>query len=113
MKLLPTSASPTWAVKVADPLSKPQKMKNKKLRISLHKIKNFDSDDHKEKLEKLKSTGIRTKDQTLDLSRMMLQNPDLNTKLTLCELLRKAGKFIFISLFAGLLEITFQDKCRI
>ena len=88
-----TSASPIWAVKVAGPLSKPQKRKSKKLRISLHKIKNFDADDHEEKLEKLKSTGIRTKDHTLELSRMMLQNPDLNTKLTLCELLRKAGKF--------------------
>ena len=87
-----TSASTTWAVKVAGPLSKPQKMKSKKLRISLHKIKNFDADDHKEKLEKLKLTGIQTKDHTLELSRMMLQNPDLNTKLTLCELLRKAGK---------------------
>ena len=88
-----TSASPTWAVKVSSPLSKPQKMKSKKLHISLYKIKNFDADDLKEKLEKLKSTGIRTKDHTLDLSRMMLQNPDLNTKLTLCELLRKAGEF--------------------
>ena len=93
---LPTSAtseSPTWAVKVSSPLSKPPKMKSKKLHISLYKIKNFDADDLKEKLEKLKSTGIQTKDHTLDLSRMMLQNPDLNTKLTLCELLRRAGKF--------------------
>ena len=88
-----TSASPTWAVKVSSPLSKPTKMKSKKLHISLYKIKNFDADDLKEKLEKLKSTGIRTKDHTLDLSRMMLQNPDLNSKLALCELLRKAGKF--------------------
>ena len=92
VKPLPTSATSTWAVKVAGPLSKPKKMKSKKLRISLHKIKNFDTDDHKEKLEKLKLTGIQTKDHTLELSRMMLQNPDLNTKLTLCELLRKAGK---------------------
>ena len=111
VKPLPASVSVASTVKVASSLPKPKKMKRKKLRKSPRKIKNFDADDHEEKLDKLKSTGIRTKDHTLDLSRRMLQNPDLNTKLTLCELLRKAGKFIFISLFAGLLEITFQDKC--
>ena len=111
VKPLPASVSVASTVKVASSLPKPKKMKRKKLRKSPRKIKNFDADDHEEKLDKLKSTGIRTKDHTLDLSRRMLQNPDLNTKLTLCELLRKAGKFIFISLFDWLLEITFQDKC--
>ena len=93
VKPLPASVSVASTVKVASSLPKPKKMKRKKLRKSPRKIKNFDADDHEEKLDKLKSTGIRTKDHTLDLSRMMLQNPDLNTKLTLCELLRKAGKF--------------------
>jgi hypothetical protein len=99
VKPLPASVSVASTVKVASSLPKPKKMKRKKLRKSPRKIKNFDADDHEEKLDKLKSTGIRTKDHTLDLSRRMLQNPDLNTKLTLCELLRKAGKFIFVSLF--------------
>jgi len=90
VKPLPASVSVASIVKVASSLPKPKKMKRKKIRKSPRKIKNFDADDHEEKLDKLKSTGIRTKDHTLDLSRRMLQNPDLNTKLSLCELLRKA-----------------------
>ena len=94
VKPLPAPAtSTTLAVKVAGPLPKPKKMKRRKLHKSPPKIKNFDADDLEEKLDRLKSTGIQTKDHTLELSRMMLQNPDLNTKLTLCELLHKAGKF--------------------
>ena len=93
VKPLPASVTPVPStVKVAQvPLPKPKKIKRRKLRKSPRKIKNFDADDYEEQLDKLKSTGIRTKAHTLDLSRRMLQNPDLNTKLILCELLRKAG----------------------
>ena len=93
VKPLPASVTPVPAVaKVTQgPLPKPKKIKRRKLRKSPRKIKNFDAEDHDEQLEKLKATGIRTKDHTLDLSRKMLHNPDLNTKLILCELLRKAG----------------------
>ena len=95
VKPLPASVTPVTSstVKVAQgPLPKPKKIKRRKLRKSPRKIKNFEADEYEERLvDKLKATGIRTKDHILNLSRRMLQNPDLNTKLILCELLRKAG----------------------
>lgn len=70
----------------------PPKIRRKyRRRRSPRKIKNFEADDYyEEDLDKLKSTGIRTKDHTLDLCRRMLKAIDLNVKLILCELLRNA-----------------------
>ena len=93
----PVTPVPTTDKVTQDPLPKPKKIKRRKLRKSPRKIKNFEADDYEEGLDKLKTTGIRTKDHTLALSRRMLQNPDLNTKLILCELLRKAGTYLLFS----------------
>ena len=100
----PVTPVPTTDKVTQDPLPKPKKIKRRKLRKSPRKIKNFEADDYEEGLDKLKTTGIRTKDHTLALSRRMLQNPDLNTKLILCELLRKAGKYLLYSSYPCQLE---------
>ncbi len=79
-------------IRVASPLPKARKIKTKsKLkRKSPRKIKNFEADDYEEDLDKLKSTGIRTKAHTLELCRRMFQTTDLNLKLILCDLLKGA-----------------------
>ena len=102
---------PVTQIKIASPLPKAKKMRKKrKLRKSPRKIKNFEADDYfEEDLDKLISTGIRTKGHTLDLSRRMIQATDFNTRLILCELLRKADdpcKRLFID-YRGLNTLGF------
>ena len=66
-------------------------IKNKKprrKRRSPRKIKNFEAEDYDEEYEKLRNTGIRTKDHTRDLCRRMIQTTDLNHKVILADLLR-------------------------
>mgnify|MGYP001236157042 CR=1 FL=1 len=62
VKPLPASVSVASTVKVASSLPKPKKMKRKKLRKSPRKIKNFDADDHEEKLDKHSHTIIKNID---------------------------------------------------
>ena len=72
------------------PVKIPRKIRRRKVRKSPRKIKNFDADDYEEELEKLRATGIRTKMHTRDLCRRMIQTTDLNTKLILSQLLKRA-----------------------
>jgi hypothetical protein len=45
---------------------------------------------YEEEIERLKSTGIRTKTHTVELCRLMVRVTDLNTKTTLASLIRTA-----------------------
>lgn len=91
-----------------EPLPKPKKIRRKLRRKSPRKIKNYEADDYEEDLlDKLKSTGVRTKAHTLELCRRMFQATDLNIKLVLCQLLRGADapcKRLFID-YRGLRTI--------
>ena len=69
--------------------NKPSKKPRRKRR-SPRKIKNFEAEDYDEEYEKLRNTGIRTKDHTRDLCRRMIQTTDLNHKVILADLLRSA-----------------------
>ena len=78
-------------IRSLSPLPKPRKMRRKrKLRKSPRKIKNYENYDEEEDLEKLTSTGIRTKVHTLALCRLMHRTTDLKTKLLLSTLLIRA-----------------------
>ena len=77
---------PQPLIRALSPLPKPRKIRKK--RRSPRKIKNFDAEDYEEELEKLKTTGIRTKDHTRDLCRRMIQTTDLNHKVILAHLLK-------------------------
>ena len=80
--------APQPAIRSLSPLPKPRKIRRK--RRSPRKIKNFDAEDYEEELEKLKATGIRTKDHTRDLCRRMIQTTDLKHKVILAEMLKMA-----------------------
>ena len=53
-------------------------------------VKNFETEDYDEELERLKATGIRTKDHTRDLCRRMIRTTDLNQRLVMAKLLKSA-----------------------
>ena len=59
---------------------------------SEHKCQRFFFFQYDEEVERLKTTGIRTKTHTVELCRLMYRTTDLNTRLTLANLLIKADK---------------------
>lgn len=66
---------------------KVKKLNKRRLRRTPRKIKNFETDEFEEEIERLKMTGIRTKGHTVDLCRLMVKVTDSKTRLILCHLL--------------------------
>ena len=69
---------------------KVKKFNKRRLRRTPRKIKNFETDEFEEEIERLKMTGIRTKGHTVDLCRLMVKVTDSKTRLILCHLLLDA-----------------------
>lgn len=76
---------------VKSPLPEKKTKKRRKRRKSPRKIKNYDNDHLDDEIEKLVSTGIRTHNQTLNFTRQMLQVSDINTQMTLINLMKDAA----------------------
>ena len=80
--------SPSWSQKISPP--KQRKYNRRRLRRTPRKIKNFETDEFEEDIERLNMTGIRTKSHTVDLCRLMVRVTETKTRLTLCHLLLDA-----------------------
>ncbi len=66
--------------------------RKRRKRRSPRKIKNFEDEcENEEELERFKATGIRTKQHTVELCRLMVRTTDLNTRLCLADLLMTAA----------------------
>ena len=79
--------SPSWSQKISPPKVRRYR---RRLRRTPRKIKNFETDEFEEDIERLRMTGIRTKGHTVDLCRLMVRVTETKTKLTLCHLLLDA-----------------------
>ena len=80
--------SPSWSQQISPP--KQRKYNKRRLRRTPRKIKNFETDEFEEDIERLKMTGIRTKSHTVDLCRLMVRVTETKTRLILCHLLLDA-----------------------
>ena len=70
--------------------TKEKRLVKRRLRRAPRKIKNFETDEFEEEIERLKMTGIRTKGHTVELCRLMVRVTDTKTRLILCHLLLDA-----------------------
>merc|ERR1712141_652259 len=61
-----------------------------KIRTTPRKIKNFEKDEFEEEIERLKMTGLRTKNHTVELCRLMARAVDTKTRIVLSNLLLDA-----------------------
>ncbi|XP_071745910.1 histone-lysine N-methyltransferase SETD2 [Lepeophtheirus salmonis] len=68
----------------------PAPKKRRRRRRSPRKIKNYEDVEDEDEIEKLKSTGIRTKNHTVELSRIMVRTTDTYSRSILAELLQNA-----------------------
>ena len=66
------------------------KRSTRRIRRTPRKIKNFETDEFEEEIERLKMTGIRTKGHTVELCRLMVRVTDTKTRLVLSHLLLDA-----------------------
>ena len=66
------------------------KRSTRRIRRTPRKIKNFETDEFEEEIERLKMTGIRTKSHTVELCRLMVRVTDTKTRLVLSHLLLDA-----------------------
>ena len=86
----PKTSVSTQLTRASTPAQLQPKVRKVRKRRSPRKIKNFETEDYDEELERLKATGIRTKDHTRDLCRRMIRTTDLNQRLVMAKLLKSA-----------------------